>query len=236
MYQSLASPFTPADPAPLATLLANVCESHFARHLESHVERQAPTQIRWAIPHETIVQRLITTCHKQPSSQNSEPIQFHEIAFKYAKRLLTEGLWDEAAKALKYPADDGYAEAELLLSHLLKRLQGDWEPYAKRYAERFQTITLVPASGFDITTDSVILHPYLAHRRAPRFVLFYLIHHECARHQFHAKTQIYTSPDFLRCERNAPHRDKAIRWLCQQGFPVFTLEPLSSQTSMYAHD
>jgi hypothetical protein len=82
----------------------------------------------------------------------------------------------------------------------------------------------VPASSYDPEQDCIVIHQYLAHRRAPRYVLAYLIYHECARIHHDAFDSSAYTPAFLCAEASAPYRNKANLWLKRHGFPIFRLE------------
>lgn len=213
MYPHLESPFAlPAlDPDLLTLLLGKIATTHF--------RSKGPAAVRWGIPRTTTVRRVIKP-HDKPLPELQQKTYEHALALVAGHRLT------DAARLLQPLADQGHAESEQLMSHLLKRLDGNWQAYAQRYSERFQTLQIVPASSHNPVDDSITLHSYLAHRKAPRFVLSYLIYHECARRLHNVDPDGPPTPRFLACERNAPHRDKALEWLSRHGFPVFRLEPI----------
>lgn len=168
--------------------------------------------IEWSIPRYTVI-------HRNNAAFDTPLSEAMQQAFDYGKRLLNEGRWRLAAEKLKAPADAGHPDAELLLSHILRRTQGDWEHYAKRYTERHQTLRRVPPSCYYHERPCIALHPFLAHRKAPRFVMQFLIFHECRNHLFHSTQQKIRLSSCLGDEQ-APHLEKTLRWLQSEGFPI----------------
>lgn len=196
---------------PLAPLLSKVCATHFSE--------QAALDIRWGIPPATPVTRLLAPATPDINRQKNTILPI-------AMALIREEKWLDAANVLRPLADAGHIDAEQLLILTLKRAHADWEPYAQRKAARMQSIQVVTASIYLADQKCIVLHQYLAHRRAPRFVLIYLIYHECARIQHDAFDANHFTPAFLATERKAPYRDKAILWLKRHGFPTFRLQQL----------
>jgi hypothetical protein len=172
------------------------------------------TSIAWGIPAPVSVRRVI----QEPTPNAPQDL---EIRLAECRSLIALGRWSAAATALQPLADAGVAEAERLLSHALRRLGGQWEMYAKRYAERVSNVQLTPASSHNRQLHSITLHSCLAHRQAPQFVLNYLIYLECAHATFPPADEGNPHPDFLALEATAPARTKAQKWLARQGFPVF---------------
>lgn len=194
---------------PLAPLLIKVCSTHFNTH--------SKRDIRWGIPVATTVTRLISHTAQRMNIQE-------QAAFDASLALIHEEKYLAASNLLRPLADIGHIDAEQLLILTLKRLQADWESYAQRRASRTQTLQVVPASSYEREQDCIVIHQYLAYRRAPRYVLAYLIYHECARLHHEAFDSSAFTPEFLGAEASAPYRNKANLWLKRHGFPIFRLE------------
>lgn len=194
------------------SLLQGILDKIHGRYIPAH-----PTlTIRWGIPGATVIKRTIT----QPEDVLSE---HDRTLLNRGKSLIVLGRWNQAATLIKPLADAGLPEAQCLIAHALRRSGGNWEAYAKRYAERSHHVQLVPASSHDRQRREIVLHSYLYHRKAPQFVLTYLIYHECIQSMHPRGTDGFYSEIFLAAEKHAPHREKAIRWLCRHGFPVMQL-------------
>lgn len=196
----------------------SLLENLLDKVLEKHFEKHPSFSIRWGIPGATAVRRTFTP----PAVVLDEQGRAH---LSRCKSLMILGRWEQAAKLIKPLADAGHPEAECLIAHALRRTGGNWEAYAQRYAKRAHQIHTVPASSHDRKQREIILHSYLAHRKAPQFVLIYLIYHECSKCVYPATAEAVTSTKFMIAEKNAPYREKAIRWLSRHGFPFYQFEP-----------
>ena len=144
--------------------------------------------------------------------------------FAKATHLLQAGQRKQAQPLLQECADAGHPDSELLMSHLLKQ-QGDsrWEQYATAYNRHLDTTRAVPAACYYPQHSRIALHPHLCQRRAPQFVLKYLLFHECCHQLVESDERNPHPPAFMEWERRAPQRDKAIAWLEREGFPTLQL-------------
>ena len=68
-----------------------------------------------------------------------------------------------------------------------------------------------PAASCDPKTRSLTVHPYLVHRRTPKYVLEYLC--LCAADVYQGSLATHYAPLFR-------HREKALGWLFKRGFPT----------------
>ncbi len=146
-----------------------------------------------------------------------------ELAAKLqtAKEYIIQQRNDAALPLLKECADADNAEAKLLISHLLRKLgRPEWQQYAKEYNQHLGMVSAVPAACYYPATRTIALHPLLANKNTPQYVLRYLIYHECC-HQLIASTPEHPHPsEFMAWELEAPNRSRAIQWLEKKGFPV----------------
>lgn len=72
----------------------------------------------------------------------------------------------------------------------------------------------------------ILIHPALRRMPTPRYVLVYLIWHELL-HEIVAESTADNPhpPELMAKEANAPHRERAQKWLVKRGFPALPLEP-----------
>lgn len=143
--------------------------------------------------------------------------------------LAQQEKWQQLMPLLQRCADAGHADSELLLSHLLKK-QGDerWLHYAAAHNRHLETLRAVPAACYYAESRIIALHPHLAERNAPQFVLKYLIYHECC-HQLICSSEGDPHPAaFMAWEYRAPHRNRALAWLTKEGFPTLPAAPPKS--------
>ena len=75
-----------------------------------------------------------------------------------------------ALKKLQPIADKGHPESEFLMSHLLKRTQGDWQKYAQAYNAHLKSEDISPAACYYPETQSIVIHPHLSGRKAPQII------------------------------------------------------------------
>lgn len=143
-----------------------------------------------------------------------------EITFEQATKALEQGEMEKALALLTPLADKGHPDSELLVCHLLKRKQGDWQTYAKAYNDHFITEMMAPAACYYPDSQTIAIHPHLHRRDVPMFVLRYLIYHECCHQVINSSESNPHPPAFMEYEINAPFRDKALAWLEKEGFPT----------------
>lgn len=198
-----------SDTSPLTSLLINISTLHFTEFFNT----QPLPSIDWGIPPST------SAIHG--TSAPASRMECHaDTALNAALSMVREAKWSEAAQVLRPLVSAGDPDAEQLLILVLKQLQTDWQPHAQR---NHSTMLSVPASAYDAKQNRIILHRYLGSRNAPRYVLVYLIFHECARLQQDAINTDRVTSAFLSLESCAPQRSKAQEWLTHHGFPVFQL-------------
>ncbi|CBL44593.1 Hypothetical protein HDN1F_10100 [gamma proteobacterium HdN1] len=180
-----------------------------------HFGNASHALVEWGIPTSTEVFRI--THASSPRLNDIEKAQL-----LLSSRMIQNQQWQAAARKLKPLADAGHPEAIHLLVQALKRTHGNYQQYATHYAEKRESLSVTPASHYDEQRDRIVIHTYLAHRSAPRFVLAYLLYHELAKRTFGRASQENSA--FLTLEKDAPHRAKAQEWLRKHGFPVFNIE------------
>lgn len=197
------------DSASLRSLLSNTITTHFNDHFK---DRPIPN-IDWGIPNKTsVIHRLSVT--------SSSVSLHHNATYDEVVSMVHEAKWFEAAQALRPLVNVGDPDADQLMNVVLKRLQADCKPHAQK---DLPTMLGVPASNYNACDNKLVLHRYLRFRNAPRFVLVYLVFHECARIQYGIINDETVTPAFLSMEPNAPQRNRAHEWLSHHGFPVFQL-------------
>lgn len=200
--------------APIGAAESQLLQELAEKILKQHFSAVKPPRLQWGIPAATEVSRV-----KHPVG----PVMTKEVQARLlvAQCHIRELRWASAIRTLQPLADAGHGEATHLLIQSLKRTQQDYTTYAERYATTRDTYSVVPASSHDAKTDLITIHSYLVHRKAPQYVLIYLLYHEFSRRE--AIIAPSTPSEFTRRESSAPHRDKAQEWLKRHGFPVYQL-------------
>lgn len=96
-------------------------------------------------------------------------------------------------------------------------------PVVQDYAapKKAHGVSPIPPASWDRHTRRITIHPYLIDRRAPRYVIEYLLH-ECGRRMSVMGVCGGEAEQGAPC----PARDKAVKWLEEKGFP--TLSELTS--------
>lgn len=179
--------------------------------------------LRWEIPAGTVSIPLAT--QRQPLTAN-HPL--HDT-FASAVDLLRHNAYRDALPLLIDCAEGGHQEGHLLLNHLLKRLGDErWGDYVRRYNRQQDSHKLVPAACYYPDTQTIAIHPYIHERRAPQFVLKYLIFHECCHQLIESDCDAPHPPEFMAWEYRAPGRERALEWLEKEGFPTL---PMSEEQS-----
>lgn len=174
--------------------------------------------LRWEIPAGTVSVPLVT--QHQPLSDD-HPL--HDT-FASAVDLLRRNAYRDALPLLIDCAEGGHQEGHLLLNHLLKRLGDErWGDYVRRYNRQQDSHKLVPAACYYPDTRIIALHPYIHERRAPQFVLKYLIFHECCHQLIESECDAPHPPEFMALEYRAPGRERALEWLEKEGFPTLAM-------------
>jgi len=175
-------------------------------------------EIRWEIPSGTVT---VFTGIGRPLLANDSPIHGD---FVEATRLLARNDHQSALPLLIRCADAGHEDGHLLLNHLLKRLNDDrWHHYVKRFNQHIGSHRAVPAACYYPDTRVIAIHPYIGERKAPQFVLKYLIFHECCHQLIPTEATNPHPPAFMAREMRAPGRKRALEWLEKEGFPTLPL-------------
>ena len=183
-----------------------------------YFDNRLKAEVRWEIPSGTV---SVFTGVNRKTLQNDSPA--HQD-FTTATRLLHKNEFSAALPYLIRCADAGHDDGHLVLNHLLKRL-GDprWETYVKLYNRHQESHKAVPAACYYPEQQVIALHPYVHERKAPQFVLKYLIFHECCHQLFDSDASNPHPPAFMEWEVRAPGRAKALQWLEKEGFPTITM-------------
>lgn len=174
-------------------------------------------EIRWEIPAGRVT--VFTGIGRQPLASDST---IHQD-FAKATALLRRRDHHKALPLLIRCADAGHKDGHLLLNHLLKRLNDErWPLYVKRYNQHLGSQRSVPAACYYPDSRIIAIHPYVRERKAPQFVLKYLIYHECCHQLIECDPQAPHPPAFMALEQHAPGRAKALEWLTKEGFPTLS--------------
>ncbi len=194
----------------LQLLLDGINKRHFAGRIQA--------SIRWEIPAGRV--SVFTGIAHTPLLPDSP---YHQ-AFAHATDLLDGANPEQALPLLIDCTEAGHEDAHLLLNHLLKRL-GDarWEKYSRQYNQRQQFHKVVPAACYYPESKAIAIHPHISERKAPQFVLKYLIFHECCHQLFESDASNPHPPEFMQWEARAPGRERALEWLEKEGFPTLPL-------------
>lgn len=179
-----------------------------------HFDNRIHADIRWEIPagHITLASAGRPTLPPDSAAHQE---------FARARSLLARNHYRQALPLLIRCADAGHLEGHLLLNHLLKRLNDErWPDYVKRYNQRLHAQRAVPAACYYPDARAIAIHPYMRERKAPQFVLKYLIYHECCHQLVECDPMAPHPPTFMALEQQAPGREKALAWLTREGFPT----------------
>lgn len=95
-----------------------------------------------------------------------------------------------------------------------------WEIPQGVIYDNMDITSYVAPSCFYSKSNIIAIHPYLYARSAPMFVINYLVFHELL-HAFHKGDPSNSHSDnFIADEKKAPYREKAMKWLKENSFPV----------------
>lgn len=186
------------------------------RYFDDHIH----ATVRWEIPAGSVSVAL--TPNRRSLAADS-PLHG---TFASAIQLIKRDASHAALPLLIECADGGHDDAHLLLNHLLKRLGDErWREYARRYNYHQGSHRSVPAACYYPESRVIAVHPYLHERRAPQFVLKYLIYHECCHQLIKTDCGLPHPAAFMEWEFRAPGRRRALKWLDKQGFPTLPMHP-----------
>lgn len=201
----------------------SACNTQDLRPLFDNINRRyfddrIHAEIRWEIPSGSVT--VFTGIDRPPLTDDSS---IHRD-FATATRLLARNDHQGALPLLIRCADAGHEDGHLLLNHLLKRLNDDrWRHYVKRFNQHIDSHRSVPAACYYPDTRIIAIHPYIGERKAPQFVLKYLIYHECCHQLIPIDAMNPHPPAFMVWEERAPGRKRALEWLEKEGFPTLPL-------------
>lgn len=179
---------------------------------KKHFKGQIQASVRWQVPQGTV------SILENPGKYqlNREDM----LVYQKALALLKTNQNDAAGQLLKPLAEAGHKDSQLAMCHLLKRTNGNWQRYAELHNAGIHRTQWVPAACYYPESQIIAIHPYLLQRNIPQFVLRYLIYHECCHQAVPSQRENHHSEEFMVLERQAPHRERAIRWLEKEGFPI----------------
>ncbi|MCG8311818.1 MAG: hypothetical protein MI976_01255 [Pseudomonadales bacterium] len=179
---------------------------------KKHFKNAITATVIWQVPKGTV------SAIENPNYFIITPTQNNQ--FSQALKHLESGNLEQAAMLFTPLADAGHKDSQLALTHLLKKLKGDWKKYAEMHNASVRSVQSVPAACYSPDTQVIAIHPHLQSRNVPQFVLRYLIYHECCHQVIPVIDDNQHPPAFLELEHAAPHRNRAIAWLEKEGFPT----------------
>lgn len=191
--------------------LFNTVNHHF-------FDNRIQAEVRWEIPAGSV--SVFTGIERQRQTESRSVDQ----DFAQAIALLERNNHRDALPLLIRCADAGHRDGHRVLNHLLLRLNDErWPLYVKRYNQQLFAQQSVPAACYYPETRIIAIHPFLRERKAPQFVLKYLLFHECCHQLVDSDPATPHPPAFMALERQAPGRRRALQWLEKEGFPTLSL-------------
>ena len=194
---------------------SNLLERCFQAVNKKHFKNAITATTRWEVPTGTVNVR-------------ENPFEYHlsqeeECVFQKSVEFVKLDKLTDATTLLTPLAEAGHRESQLAMCHILRKTNGDWKRYAEMYNTGVRTVKAVPAACYYPDTKVIAIHPHLLNRNVPQFVLRYLIFHECC-HQVIPSNETDPHPSaFMDLEAQAPHRERAVKWLEKEGFPTLRL-------------
>ena len=185
-----------------------VLEKYFDNINQQYFNGAVKASIQWGIPSGIVVVKTA-----RPAYQLSV---VEKERFEEAKKSETP----KTIELLLPLAEKGHLESEFLLSHLLPEEDPRKAQFSKSYNQSFASETAVPAACYYASRREIVIHNYLEIKKAPQFVIKYLIYHECCHQIVESSQDTPHSEEFLTLEMQFKHRDKAIKWLQGEGFPT----------------
>lgn len=215
-HASATVEFAPATPAQRALSIG----THDQRLLlktflyinKTYFGQQIDADVRWQVPQGTVTVAANPRAARRHLT-DQEQAELH--------RLISRGQLDAACDLLTPLAEAACSDAQLLLSHVMRKLHRPmWTQWAERYTTSTATRQVVPAACYYPSQRLICVHPYLCERRAPQWVLRYLMYHECCHQLIDSPCHDPHPPAFMALEAKAPNRERAVAWLQKEGFPT----------------
>lgn len=141
-----------------------------------------------------------------------------------AAKLLKGGRFQKSIEILAPLCDKRFIEALELRVQAEIRSGGDHTPWASLLNNANKPIRKTPAAGLYKDKQRIVIHPYLFHAAAPRYVVSYLIYHELCHLVDDSPGDDPHSESFMELERAFPNRQGAKDWLARHRFPVLWCE------------
>lgn len=141
-----------------------------------------------------------------------------------AANLFKAGKYAQAISEIEPLCEARFVEALELRVLAEIRSGGDHTHWSTLLNNANKPIKKTPAAGLYKETGRIVIHPYLHHVAAPRYVVAYLIYHELCHLVDDSHGDDPHSDSFMELERAFPHRQAAKDWLQQNGFPVVWCE------------
>lgn len=127
----------------------------------------------------------------------------------------------EGAKSILEPlAQVRYREAIEALLHIERNNHGDYTQWAAMLNSMDKKIERYPAACLDKDIAKIFIHPLIGDPNCPRFVMGYLVHHECLHLESPSVEGDPHHPEFMERDRAFPKRNLALSWLRKNEFPV----------------
>ncbi|MEE8058121.1 MAG: hypothetical protein V3T17_09835 [Pseudomonadales bacterium] len=201
---------TDEDTDMLQNLFESIKESVFQNKITASVE--------WGIPEPTSPRQAILSTFTL--KVGSEDLLNYAEAIGFVHKCKEK----EAIPLLRVLADKGHRDSQTLLIQILQKINNDlWQTLAKNYNSNVSRIINVSPASISVIEDSAVIrvHPTLLgqrNARAPRYVMKYVIQHECL-HRYLSTTRKDPHPEhFLMHENIIPKRADAIKWLKANNF------------------
>lgn len=147
------------------------------------------------------------------------------IQYKAVERAIELGLkgdLDKAIVAIKPLALAGYKAALEAIIEFERKRHGDYMKWVQILNQHDREIRKYPPACVYKDIGKISIHPTIGSMGAPRYVLSYLIYHECLHMVITTEPGDPHPQEFIERDREFPKRAEARSWLRRNGFPVVT--------------
>lgn len=189
-------------------------QREFAKVNRKYFKEALAVDIVWEVPPKDIVATV---------KNQSKPIAEGSPAGDSIKRgilFAAAGDLDKAASTLIPFAERGYKDAVEAMIQIERARHRDYIKWAAIKNAMDEPIRRFPAACVNRDIGRISIHPMLGHMDTPRYVIAYLIFHECLHLVFPTSCEDPHPESFMVEERRFLHREKARTWLIDNGFPV----------------
>lgn len=131
-----------------------------------------------------------------------------------------KGDYEKAVSQIRPFAERNYKSAVEAMVTIERNRHGDYLYWAKILNNMDKPVRKFPAACIDRDIGRIFIHPMIGQAPCPRFVMSYLIHHECLHMVVPPTEESAHPPAFMERERAFPKREQARQWLKQNNFPV----------------